>query len=123
MQSIDRSLTPVQSCADDDRLAPVLIAFVSLTLLWSGLQLLLRTRTGIRLQRWHYRQKDEWHQHRLLGRLRAGEDRYFEELRAIEANAPRAPNLNWPTFQGWNKVLAFSTLLGLIQALDVSLPW
>ena len=99
------------------------IAFASLILLWSGLQLLLRTRTGIRPQRWHYRQKDRWHQRRLLGQLRAGEDRYFEELRAIEANAPRPPNFNGPTFQGWNKVLAFSALLGLTQALDVLLPW
>jgi glyoxylase-like metal-dependent hydrolase (beta-lactamase superfamily II) len=71
---------------------------------------------------------DRWrragHERRLAARLARGEDRYFEELRALRSDAPRAPFV--ARSFGWHfvRILALMCVLSaFVQLLKVLLSF
>ena len=92
---------------------------VSVFTAWAALNAFLHSSAGAAVQLWWFEQRTGWFQFRFQGRLQAGEDRYFEELRAIEASAPRPPDLAGAMFKDWRRALACSIFLGFLKALEV----
>jgi hypothetical protein len=90
-----------------------------LTALWFGWGLFVQSRSGRRAEAWLYRQRSARYELRLEARVRAGEDRYFEELRSINANAPSPPTIKHAPFQNWPKYVALIVALALAWATDL----
>jgi hypothetical protein len=97
-----------------------IIASASFLALWAGADLFLKSSLGMRLRTWWYQRSSSRFECRLQARLRAGEDRYFEELRSIESNAPCKPSLDEAALEDWRRAVALSLLLGFMQAFDVT---